>query len=178
MTSGDFESAGIAGIAKKANSSVGTFYRLIGDKDTLLRAVHDRFVDHGERLIAERLHPARHEGADLEQVLHVFVSTLVEIYSERESMIRALIVRSSSNPEFRERTTALRGNIRVHLGALLATRVHQIKHPHPLEAFSFSVKVVLGTLNYATVVASTETGSHEDLVHEMTQVMVRYLEVQ
>jgi AcrR family transcriptional regulator len=177
VAAGDFDSAGIADIAKAADSSVGTFYRLIGDKDTLLRAVHDRFVEYGRSLIASRMDPKLHVESSLEDVIECFVRMLVDLYSAREGMLRALIVRSSTDTDFRERIHSLRNETRAYLGALVLPRAQHIQHPRPLEAFAFAVKVVLATLNHAAVVASMEGESSDELVQELTQMVVRYLEV-
>ena len=45
LANDSFEETGISQIAQLAESSVGTFYRLLGDKDVLLYAVHERFVE-------------------------------------------------------------------------------------------------------------------------------------
>ncbi len=172
-----FEAAGVAEIAKRADSSVGTFYRLIGDKDTLLRAVHDRFVEYARARIATTLDPAKFVGEDLETVLTAFVQLMVDLYAEREGMIRALIVRSSADPSFRERISALRNDIRMSIGGLVLPRAHEIKHPNPLEAFAFGVKVIVGVLNHATVVNSMEGEASATMVRELTRILVRYLEV-
>ena len=45
LANNQFEETGISQIAQLAESSVGTFYRLLGDKDVLLYAVHQHFVE-------------------------------------------------------------------------------------------------------------------------------------
>ncbi len=177
VAEGSFETAGIADIARLADSSVGSFYRIVGDKDTLLRAVHERFVADARDRIARGLDPAKHTDADLAQVLQVFVALMVDIYMDREGMIRALIVRSSSEPEFRERIGALREDIRLSFGQLVVPRAAQIGHPNPLGALAFGSKVLLGTLNHATVVQSLEPEGRDHLIAELTGMLVRYLQV-
>lgn len=177
MAAGVFETASVSEIAARAKSSVGTFYRLIGDKDELLRAVHDRFVVESRERIRAALDPALHADSSLEDVLLAFVSVLVTIYSQREGMLRALIVRSSTDLEFRERIHALRSDVRQLLGALVLPRAMQIGHADPVKAFAFAVKIVLATLNHAAVVASMENEDPQELARELTAVMIRYLEV-
>ncbi|MCX4244031.1 TetR/AcrR family transcriptional regulator [Paraliomyxa miuraensis] len=172
-----FESTGVAEIARMAGSSVGTFYRLIGDRDRLLCIVHDRFLEHGHALITERLDPARFEGAPLHRVLRGFVALLVEVYAAKEGLLRALIIRSSAEPSFRERVHALNDHLGVALAALVQPRLDQIGHPDPESAIVFGAKVVLGALNHHTLVRSLELQNPSALVEELGRVLVRYLDV-
>lgn len=43
LANNQFEEAGVSQLATLSDSSVGIFYRLFGDKDVLLFAVHERF---------------------------------------------------------------------------------------------------------------------------------------
>lgn len=172
-----FESTGVGEIARLAGSSVGTFYRLIGDRDRLLCLLHDRFLAQSHALIERRLGPERFEGAPLGAVLRAFVELLVEVYSQREGILRALIIRSSADASFRERVHALNGHLAASLGALVRPRRAAIGHPDPEAAFEFGAKVVLGALNHHTLVHSLQMQSPAVLVDELTRVLVRYLDV-
>ena len=173
-----FESTGVAEIAQLAESSVGTFYRLVGDKDQLLRRIHDDFIANSSALIEERLDPEQHRGASLASVLSTFVSLLVEIYLDREGLLRALIVRSSADPAFRQRIHALNHHIAGCLDVLVQPRMSQIGHPRPEPALRFGINVVLGALNHHTLVHSLASRSPELLTTELTRILTAYLDLE
>jgi hypothetical protein len=124
------------------------------------------------------LEPPLFEGASMATVLRAFVALLVEVYSTREGILRALIVRSSGDVSFRERVHALNEQLGQSLAALAEPRLAAIGHPTPLAALQFGAKVVLGALNHHVLVGSLETHRPAVLVEELTRVLVRYLGVE
>jgi AcrR family transcriptional regulator len=173
-----FESASIAEIAARAGSSVGSFYRLVGDKDRLLRAVHARFLDASHALLEERLDPAHFTERSAGGVVHAFVAFLAEVYASREGLLRALIVRSSSDRAFRLGVHTLNDAVEARLAGLLAARPDEVGHPRPEEAVPFGVKVVLGALNQNVLVHSPELRDGQALVRELARVLCAYLAIE
>jgi AcrR family transcriptional regulator len=170
-----FEPASVAEIAARAGSSVGSFYRLVGTKDELLRAIHDRFLSESDEQIEAELEVARFDGVDAQAILRAFVGFLVDVYTRREGLLRALIVRSSAEPEFRAGVQALNSELEQRLVALLAPHRARIGHPRPREAMRFGVAVVLGALNQNTFAHSAEARNTPALVRELTRVLGAYL---
>jgi AcrR family transcriptional regulator len=170
-----YDSAPVAEIASRAGSSVGTFYRLVGDKDRLLRAIHDRFLDDSHAQLERDLSLARFADRAADAIVRAYVATLVDIYARREGLLRALIVRSSAEPEFRARVHALNDALETRLADLLAPHRARIGHPRPREAIRFGLRVVLGALNQNTLVHSPESRDSAALVRELSRVLIAYL---
>lgn len=170
-----YETAPVGELARRAGSSVGTFYRLVGDKDRLLRAIHDRFLDDSQELLERELAPARFEGREPTAVVRAYVATLVDIHARREGLLRALIVRSSAETDFRARVHAVNDALETRLADLLAPHRARIRHPRPREAIRFGLRVVLGALNQNTFTRSPESRDSALLVRELTRVLVAYL---
>ncbi|MEX2206873.1 MAG: TetR/AcrR family transcriptional regulator [Myxococcota bacterium] len=171
----EYESAAVGEIARRAGSSVGSFYRLVGDKDRLLRAIHDRFLDDSHARLENELSEPRFAGREPAAIVRVFVATLVDIHARREGLLRALIVRSSADPEFRARVHALNDALETRLATLLSPYRARIGHPRPREAIRFGLRVVLGALNQNTFAHSPESRDTSLLVRELSRVLVSYL---
>lgn len=170
-----FESASVADVAALAGSSVGSFYRLIGNKADLLRAIHERFLaDSHDRLDVE-LAEERFAGRSPEQIARGYVDFLVDVYARREGLLRALIVRSSAEPEFREGVHLLNATLEDKLAALLAPQRARIGHPRPNEAIRFGVAVVLGALNQHTLAGAAGAHRGPALARELARVLCSYL---
>lgn len=171
----EFEAAAVGEIARRAESSVGTFYRLVGDKDRLLRAIHDRFIEESHAQLEQDFAPARFAGREPDVIVRAYVAHIVGIYARREGLLRALIVRSSAEPDFRARVHALNDAIELRLVDLLAPHRARIRHPRPREAIRFGLRVVQGALNQNTLVHSAESRDSALLVRELARVLTSYL---
>src|SRR6218665_2895595 len=95
-----FEETGISQIAQLAESSVGTFYRLLADKDVLLYAVHDRFVEQGRGAIDELTNELSRSDVPLRAQIEGFIQGIIRLFAGSEGLLRALIRRSSVDVEF------------------------------------------------------------------------------
>lgn len=167
----------MAGIASRARSSVGSFYRLVGDKDRLLAAVHDRFLAESRERIERELAAGAFEGQPAESIVRGFVALLVEVHVRRAGLLRALIVRSSDDPAFRARVHALNAQLEERLVALLRPHRRALLHEPGDEAIRFGARVALGALNHVTLVRSPEVRHPARLAQELARVLARYLGV-
>jgi AcrR family transcriptional regulator len=170
-----FETASVTEIASRAGSSVGSFYRLVGTKDSLLRAIHDRFFSESEEQIESELSVERLADRDAAFILRTFVALLVDVFARREGLLRALIVRSSAEPEFRASVQALNTRLEEQLVLLLASHHARIGHPRPRDAMRFGVAVILGALNQNTFAHTAASRDTPALVRELTRVLSAYL---
>ena len=85
-----YDDASIAEIAERAGSSVGAFYRRFRDKAALFQALHESFNEDARATADDALAPSRWQGSPLARVLREFTDFLVEIYRDREGMLRDL----------------------------------------------------------------------------------------
>ena len=74
------------------------------------------------------------------------VSFTIEIYQQRAGLIRAFLIRASSDPVFRERTLQLRRRLTDRLRALILARRRELLHPAPAIAAEFTTRLVHGVL--------------------------------
>lgn len=170
-----FDEVGVAELARQAQTSVGTFYRLLGDKDTLSQLLLQRFfadlVDHIEGLTELR----QWDGRPLEQFIRATVAMFVAINRGRKGVLRALITRSSRDAEFRDRVHQINHLIAQRIITVLASKSSEISHPNPAQAMMVLPPVLLGILNQHTLTGSLSFLSDSALENELVRIALRYL---
>lgn len=176
-----WEECSVTEIARRAGSSVGAFYSRFPDKDGLLHALHERFVSEAFATVDAALHPVRWEGATIGEIMKATVSFCVEIYHERAGLIRAFLIRSSSDPLFRERTLALRRHLTERLRALILARRKELLHPAPAIAAEFTTRLVHSMLQAQVFIGDNgDTGSRlsdDQLKTELIYAALAYMGV-
>lgn len=177
-----FEDAPVAEIVRRAGSSVGAFYARFRDKDALLHALYDRYLEQAMATTDAALDPDRWEGATIPEVLSAVVRFLVEIFREQGGLIRAFVVRNHTDPEFAAREARLSHYVSERLGRLLLARAHEIRHPDPRRAAAFGLTQVFSTLESAMLFGELRSGdlalSDDELAAELTLAYLAYLGVQ
>lgn len=169
-----FEDAKVVTIAERAKSSVGSFYRLIGDKDRLRYMLLQQFLD----FVADDVVKAKQKAdsmASLQEVSSLFIHTFTRIYHGRRGVLRALILTASRDVKVRDRVHQLNEFISsVAVSSLL--RFHsEIRHEDPKLAIATIVHVVLGALNQHTITGSLGGLSDADLNDSLETIFVGYL---
>ena len=172
-----YEEAGVAKIARAARSSVGTFYRLLADKETLSLLLLQRFFTEMEVTTESTFDPLKWQGENITQIAKTFVTLFVSLYQGRAGTLRALILMASRDPEFRTQVHQLNDLINQQLKVLLMRRKNEITHPNPNRAINSVAYMVLGILNQYTITGSLGTLSKTNLIVELTRVFVNYLGV-
>ena len=169
-----FEEVGVAELAAAAESSVGTFYRIFDDKETLLLLIVQQFFTD---VVAEvdALETGKDSHADLASYLQHLVDTLVGIYSGRSGVLRATILRSSKSLAFRENVHRLNDYLGASVQRSLASCSKEIRHPLGLEAGSLALHMLLGVLNQHTMTGSLGQMSDTDLRSELLRLIRAYL---
>lgn len=173
-----FDETTIAEIAAQAESSVGGFYRRFRDKDHLVQALHERFTEESRATAADVLDPERWTGFSVEQVLSEVAAFLVEVYREREGLLRTFLFRSAFDEIVQERQEKSFEYIADLLEVLLAGRMDAVEHPDPALAVRFALRVLVGTLDDTIQIRTTVPRLDDDrIVAELGRVLVRYLGV-
>lgn len=175
LKQGVFETTNIQEIAALADSSVGSFYRLVGDRETLLSMLHERFLDDAAGLFDRVLGRQNLEGATLDEVAGHFVRVLLEIYKDYTGLLRALIIRSSQDLEFRRRVHALNDFITGRTVEALQPYYGEIPDEQPAQRVRFAITAVLGTLNQHTLTQGTWASDAARLELELLRLFVCYL---
>ena len=176
-----FEDASVAEVARRAESSVGAFYARFHDKCGLLYALYDRYLEQAMATADVALDPARWDGTPIPELLRAVVRFLVEVYREREGLIRAFVLRNHSDHEFRARQERLSHHVNRGLSRLLLARAEEIKHPNPARAAAFGLTMTVSTIESAVLFGELRSGdltlSDEELAAELARAFLAYLGV-
>lgn len=172
-----FEETGISQIAQLAESSVGTFYRLLADKDVLLYAVHDRFVEQGRGAIDVLTDELSRSDLPLRAQIEGFIQGVIRLFAGSEGLLRALIRRSSVDVEFRSRFHQLNAYIGQTFCRIALARADELGHPNPQQAADLSAHMLLAGMNYYTMIGSMGATPAEVIPEELSRLVCNYLEV-
>lgn len=177
LANNHFEETGISQIAQLAESSVGTFYRLLGDKDVLLYAVHERFVEQSRAAVDALVADLGRQPLPLEAQVEAFIRGVVRLFEGSEGLLRALIRRSSMDPQFRQRFHQLNAYIGQAFARIVLAHRDSIRHPQAEQAADLSAHLLLSGLNYFTMVGSLGTTPREVIPGELSRMVCNYLQV-
>lgn len=174
-----FDQATVAEIVRRARSSVGVFYARFGEKESLLRCLHDRFCNEAFATTNAVLDPERWQGVSCSEILTETLPFLVEVYRRRRGLIRVFIIRASGDHRFSDRWATVNEHLTVKLRELLLARRDEIAHPDPAMAIDLGLQIVLGTLDMLSLFEEATwlpmTFADERLPRELTRVFLRYL---
>ncbi len=176
-----FEDTKVAEVVRRAGSSVGAFYTRFRDKDGLLFALYERYLEQAVATADAALDPERWDGARIDEILTAVIRFLVSIYREQGGLIRAFVQRNHSDAEFAARQTRLSHYVTERLSALLLERRDEITHPDPEKASFFGMTLIFSTLDSAVLFGEMRSGglalSDDDLAAELTRAYLAYLGV-
>lgn len=174
-----FEDTPISEIVRRAGSSVGAFYTRFADKDTLLHALYDRYLEQAIATTDDALDPARWESASITELLDAVVRFLVAIYREQQGLMRAFVMRNHSDATFQARRERLSHYVNERLAALLLERRDEITHPDPERAAAFGLTLVFSALDSVILFGEFRSGnlalSDDDFAAELTRAYLAYL---
>lgn len=170
-----FDEIGVADLARLAQTSVGTFYRLLGDKDMLSRLLLQRFFSDLVEQVEALTELRQWDGRTLEEFIRAMVVMFVSINHGRQGVLRALITRSSRDAQFRERVHQINHLISQRTIAVLASKSAAITHPNPSQAMMVLPPVLLGILNQHTLTGSLAFLPASALEDELVRIALRYL---
>lgn len=177
-----FDNATVSEIVRRANSSVGAMYARFNDKDSLLVCLHERFCEQALATTDMAFDPARWEGASIAEILSTTMPFLVHTYHHKRGLIRAFIVRCSCDDQFAERASRVSRTISEKLIELFKARQDEIKHPDPVLAVDFGLRLIFDTLDHETLYADFQRTkvklSREQLAEELTRAFLSYLGVE
>jgi AcrR family transcriptional regulator len=176
-----FEEISVAEIARKAKSSVGSFYARFPDKDSLLLELQKRLFAESLLTAEQALAPESWEDVPLSEIIPVAVAFMCSAYGERLGLRRALLARMVSDARFRRPATELASKVCVLLVELFSTRSGEIGHPDLPVAIDMCHRIVFGTLDQAaTFDDASPTGRRlatEVMGRELSAACVAYLGV-
>ena len=176
-----FADATVAEIARRAGSSVGSFYNRFHDKDGLLYALYERYYEQATATADAALDPARWEGAGIAEILRAVTRFLVQVYRERAGLIRAFVQRNHSDAEFQARQVRLSHHVNEKLSALLLARAGEIRHPDAARAAAFGLTITVSTIENVVLFGEMRSNvlalDDDELATELTRAYLAYLDV-
>jgi AcrR family transcriptional regulator len=174
-----FGDTSVAEVARRAGSSVGAFYTRFRDKDGLLYALYERYLEQAMATADDALDPERWEGIGIARMLDSVVHFLVEIYRERAGLMRVFVVRNHTDAEFGARQERLSHYVSEKLTALLLARRDEIRHPNPSRAAAFGLTMCLSSIESTVLFGEVRSGtlllSDRDLASELIRAFIAYL---
>ena len=172
-----FEEASVTEIAQSAESSVGTFYRVLGDKDTLSQLLLQRFFQAKVANIDAITQSTQWQSRTLDEFISALIESLVSTYAGRRGVLRALILRASRDADFRDRVHKLNEYIAQRVVLVIQSHQQEVHHPKPRKAMQAAVHILLGALNQHTVTGNLGHLSAKELIEELTRMTLSYLDV-
>jgi len=185
LESAGLDRATVPAIAARAGMSVGNVYKRFPDKDSLFRAVYERFFSDALASNEFALDPAKWEGIPTAEVLSTLVTGMIEGYRSRRPLIRALLLyaQTHADAEFRTHAEGLRLQTLGLFERLLRDRREDIGHPHPERAIRFVVMLIAHALENAVMSEGGGISSGDFLSHvpetaaELSRIVTGYLRV-
>lgn len=99
MAEGGVDGTTVAGIARRAGTSVGNVYRRFPSKAALLRALEQEFLADREDVWDELLDPERWRGRDIAELVRRIVQEIVARHREHRGLLRAVATRAREDYE-------------------------------------------------------------------------------
>jgi len=176
-----FEDATVAEVVRRADSSVGSFYTRFRDKEGLLYALYERYLEQATATTDAALDPVRWEWATIPEIVGAVTRFLVSVYREREGLIRAFVLRNHSDPDFRARQERLSHYVSDKLSRLLLARAREIQHPDSARAAAFGLAMVASAIESIVLFGELRSSdlvlSDDELGDELTRAFLAYLGV-
>lgn len=133
-------------IVRRAGSSVGGFYARFKDKNELLRALEERFLQRLDEQVVELADPGHWQRATTAEIVASCINELVSTYRAERNMISAFLVRAAADVEIRQEGMRFRQRVESRISELLLTRRDEISHPQPEVAIDLAVQLAFGLM--------------------------------
>jgi len=174
-----WEEASVAEIARRAGSSVGAFYTRFRDKDALLAALHERFIEEAIATAERAMAESRWEGASIVEVVRELVAFQVKIQEERRGLLHAIALRATASAEYQARGMRLAKHLEDLFTRLVVARRHEILHPVPVVAAAFAGRLINGVLLQRMLFPAVAyfEAPNVSVVEELTHAALAYLGV-
>lgn len=174
-----FEDATVAEVVRRADSSVGAFYARFRDKDGLLYALYDRYLEQAMATADDALDPAHWAGVPLADTLGSVVRFLVSVFRAQRGLIRAFVMRNHADPEFAAREARLSRYVADKLAVVLLAQRDAIAHPEPERAVRFGLNMVFSTIESMVLFGETRASDlavdDDRLAAELARAYLAYL---
>ncbi len=171
------EHATVAEIAKRANSSVGSFYSRFSDKEGLMRCVFERFTSQAIATTEAALSSERWHGVAIIDALETMIAFMLSVFNEKRALVSALNIRAAHDPSVSAFGQRFQHTISERTTQLFKERGEVLDHPDPGVGVFVAVGLCLSSIEARTIHGPNQNERLSDnvLCHELVRMCVRYL---
>ncbi|MEM7204383.1 MAG: TetR/AcrR family transcriptional regulator [Planctomycetota bacterium] len=177
-----FDSLSVTDVTRRAEVSVGAFYKRFPSKEALLlHSDATRLAPHIDAL-ATRFAADRWDGAGLDELARAYIDATVDVLLGHPGLVRAvaLYLRGVDNQDYRSRARRRNQRVYARIRDLVLDCGEVIPHPDPAAAFDFVNRMVTAAAREATLYAErpvtrTSRRRREALVDQLTHAFLTYL---
>lgn len=178
LDSGGPDALTVEAVVREAETSTGSFYARFGDRQGLLVALQDRFL---ERLTASltRSFEAAPGDADLARTVDIVVADFLGAFRTNRAAFVAFMLLNRSEPSMRERGAAASRAAAAAIADLLHRHRAEITHPDPELAVDLTYRTLFALATQLVMFDDDEITDRrygEDLLAaEATTLLLAYL---
>ena len=175
----DFDSLSVGKIARKAGCSVGGFYGRLRDKEALLQALDERYVERFAEELEAAWAEAQAAGRAPAAMIVDTIRLLVGFHRRHRGLVRTLVLRARRPPDrrYREREQRLHA-LMPRFGGLLLAHHASLSHPDPGRAVIVGPAIVFFALREMVLwehLGAIVGLGDEELVGELARALLAYL---
>ena len=174
----------VPAIAKRAKVSVGVVYRRFPDKDTLLRAVWERFLAQKREQTQAILAACVGMQVPLPDLVRGMIRGTIEAQRKKRNLLRALLhfSRTHPDPSFKRAAHDMNQANTAAISVLMLQHRDCIEHPHPEAAIQFAI-LTLASVIQAVILEGEGTQvaglrAPVNLEEELTRMLCGYLGIE
>jgi AcrR family transcriptional regulator len=165
-----YEAATTILIAERANTSVGSLYQFFPNKDAIVRALVDRYVEQ-TRLWFETIPISQFAPLALPDMIGILVDSMREFTRQNQDFLR-LFCDSQGSTYLAEAIQAVDDEIYKQFDAVFAIRSPELSQ-HERLRYHLVVLNIMKTL--IALAANSPVLSHDEVFEEMKTVLIRYM---
>jgi AcrR family transcriptional regulator len=165
-----YEAATTILIAERANTSVGSLYQFFPNKDAIVRALVDRYVEQ-TRLWFETIPVSQFAPLALPDMIGILVDSMREFTRQNKDFLR-LFCDSQNSTYLAEAMGAVDDEIYHQFDAVFAIRSPELSQRERLR-YHLVVLNIMKTL--IALAANSPVLSHDEVYEEMKTVLIRYM---
>jgi len=179
LESGGPDALTVEAVVRSSGGSTGSFYARFGDRQGLLIAMQDRFLDRLGHSLADAFEPLS-AADDLSHIIRRFVAEFLAAFRTHRSAFNAYMLVNRSEPSMRSRgAVASRAGARA-ITQLLERHADQIGHPEPDLAADFAYRTLFALATQTVMFDDREVSPHrysnQTREHETAGLLLAYLQ--
>jgi AcrR family transcriptional regulator len=178
LDSGGPDALTVEAVVREAETSTGSFYARFGDRQGLLVALQDRFL---ERLTASlvRSFETAPGTTDLAHTVDTIVTDFLDAFRSNREAFVAFMLLNRSEPSMRDRGAEASRAAAAAIAQLLENHRDEIAHPDPTLAAEFGYRSLFAmatqTVMFDDLEISDRSYTERGLAAETTALLLAYL---